>query len=210
MEYIPHIISLEAWIEEFRNSIIYYNPLREDVTFLNQKYGNIAYEIYEFIFAPLSPHLEGKSLTIVPGGILGYLPFEALLTNIPEIAENYQTHPYLINDYQISYNYSAFLLKEKFVQESESNTHNFLGIAPRFDSPLHATPAGSRTYELGTLRYNIPEVERIRNLMGGDIFIDSAATESNFRRTAPNYQIIHGAVISQLDVYEIHKDILRM
>ncbi|RMG83278.1 MAG: tetratricopeptide repeat protein, partial [Bacteroidetes bacterium] len=34
LEYIPKILPVEAWVEEFRNSIVQYNPLREDIHFL--------------------------------------------------------------------------------------------------------------------------------------------------------------------------------
>lgn len=217
MEYIPKNIPLEAWIEEFRNSIIYFSPLREDIRYLSQKYSNLAYELYEYLFAPIHDLVKEKSLTIVPGGILGYLPFEALLSELPEKSDSYRTHPYLINEFTISYNYSAFLLKEKYRPRKNDYSGNFLGIAPRFDSPLHATPAGSRTYELGALQYNIPEVEAIRDLMGGEIYIDSLATENNFRKKAKNYQILHLAThgkandqssdYSFLAFYELQDDI---
>ncbi|RMG80295.1 MAG: CHAT domain-containing protein, partial [Bacteroidetes bacterium] len=135
--------------------------------------------------------VRGRDLTIVPGGILGYLPFEALLTQAPETAGNYQTHPYLIKAFNISYNYSAVLLRDKMLSTTAAPTNDFLGMAPRFDDVVNVQPAGSRTYELGALNYNIPEVKNIYALMGGTVFLDSLATEANFRENAGRYNIIH-------------------
>ncbi|MDF1867548.1 MAG: CHAT domain-containing protein [Saprospiraceae bacterium] len=217
MLYIPKIYPLEAWVEELRGTIVQYNPLIENISMINQKYVNIANELYKLLFAPLNDLVKDKSLIIVPGGILGYLPFEALLTELPDTAENYRSHPYLVNEYQISYSYSAFLFKEKFNTKKNQYRGNFLGIAPRFDTPLKANPNGSRTYELGALQYNIPEVENISAIMGGKVYIDSLATEQNFRNAASDYQILHLAThgkandqssdYSFLAFYEIEDDI---
>ncbi len=191
MEYIPKLFPLEAWVEEFRNSIIFYNPLREDIAYLNQKYVNLANELYELLFVPVSQLLAGKKLIIVPGGMLGHLPFEALLTAAPEKNNTFQSFPYLINKYSISYSYSALLHKEMSLGGINKPGKQFLGFAPRFDTILAASPAGSRTYELGALEYNIPEVKAIAELMDGSQFLDSMATENRFLDTASHFQIIH-------------------
>jgi len=49
-------------------------------------------------------------LTIIPDGVLGYLPFDALLTNKKDTT--FKAFPYLIHQYEINYSYSATLLQE--------------------------------------------------------------------------------------------------
>ena len=189
--YMSNPNPMEAWVDEFRNSIRYYNPLREDIALVNQKYVNLGVEFYDLLIAPIEELIQNKSLILVPGGYLGYLPFEALLKEEPKDLNDFQAYPYLIHDYSISYTYSAILHKEMMKANDNKPQNQFLGFAPRFDTVVAANPAGSRTYELGALEYNIPEVEAIGALMDGSQFLGSQATEANFLDTAFAFQIIH-------------------
>ena len=68
---------------------------------------------------------------IILAGNLGYVPFEALLTE-PVEGTNYRDMPYLLNDYSIGYCYSATLLHEMQAKEHIPEKI-FLGFAPEFD-----------------------------------------------------------------------------
>ena len=69
---------------------------------------------------PIENYIKGKSLIIIPDGILATIPFEALLTDIPENDKiDYRNLPYLIREYPIDYAYSATLLfSECFAKKS--------------------------------------------------------------------------------------------
>lgn len=181
---------LEAWIEEFRNSIYNYNPTDPNLDFLNQKYANIGYELYRILFQPIEPALAGKSLVIVPGGVLGYLPFEALLTELLQTDDDFSHHPYLLNRYQISYSYSATLLKE-MSQKGDRASHGLLAIAPKFDQQKTLVPSDPRQIELGKLEHNREEAEAVCSIVGGSLLADSLATEQAFYDLAPKYSVLH-------------------
>lgn len=77
-------------------------------------YAEQAYALYQDL---LKPVIESKvdqfqRLIIVPDDVLGYLPFDALLTTDTIAPGQYKDFDYLGRSYPISYCYSAALLKE--------------------------------------------------------------------------------------------------
>lgn len=192
---IPKEFPLEAWVEEFRNSIYQYNPTSKEIEFLNQKYTNLGFELYQLLFEPIRPLLTGNQVVILPGGVLGYLPFDALLASAPEVNDNYDTHDYLLRHYQFSYSYSATLHKEMLGRSTGWEKGGFVGFAPSYGGDsLNLRSNDPWRAVLGNLTYNKPEVQQIQRIMGGTAYLDSAATEHRFLETAPNAGILHLAV----------------
>ena len=188
---IPKEFPLEVWVEEFRNSIYRYNPLSKEAEYLNQKYANIGFELYQLIFEPVKPFLKTKDVVIIPGGVLGYLPFDAMLSTPTEDYDNFDHHPYLIQDYQFSYCYSASLLKEMTGQRDGWRRGGFVAFAPSYSGDSLTIRSDPWRAILGQLRFNITESLAIQEIMGGKVFKDSSATEANFRRFAPRAGILH-------------------
>ncbi len=143
-----------------------------------------AHSLYQDLVAPLGD--LPKRLVIVPDGILNYLPFDVLLTELPQYATNYQSHSYLLNDKQISYEYSATLRMQKRKKTSKRN--NFVGFAPYYKQ--HSTLA---TRGIGDLKYNIAEVDSIKFLFGGISFVGDEAVKQNFRNQCGHASIVHFA-----------------
>ncbi|MCF8245134.1 MAG: tetratricopeptide repeat protein [Saprospiraceae bacterium] len=192
---IPKEFPLESWVEEFRNSIFQYNPASKDVEYLSQKYVNLGYELYELLFQPIRSHLTGNQVVILPGGVLGYLPFDALLATPPDEYGSFDTHDYLIKQYQFSYSYSATLHKEMVGRNVGWRKGGFVGFAPSYGGDsLNLRRNDPWRAVLGNLKFNKPEVVNIQQIMGGKIYLDSAATEQNFMRFAPDAGILHLAV----------------
>jgi CHAT domain-containing protein/Tfp pilus assembly protein PilF len=192
---IPNEFPLEAWVQEFRNSIYRFNPAGEEVDFLSQKYTNLGYELYQLLFEPVQSKLTGNQVVVLPGGVIGYLPFDALLASPPDDYGAYDTHDYLIKHYQFSYSYSATLHKEMLGRNSNWRRGGFVAFAPSYggdslnmrrDDPWRAV--------LGNLKFNQSEVKSIKDIMGGQVFLDTAATELNFTKAAPDAGILHLAV----------------
>jgi CHAT domain-containing protein/Tfp pilus assembly protein PilF/predicted negative regulator of RcsB-dependent stress response len=182
---------LEIWVEEFRNSIYRYNPLSKELEYLNQKYTNIGYELYQLIFEPVKSLLKNKDLVIIPGGVLGYLPFEALLSVQVDDYNDFDDNPYLIKDYQFSYCYSATLLKEMTRKRDGWRRGGFIAFAPSYSGDSLTLRSDPWRAILGQLRFNITESLAIQRIMGGRVFKGSAASEANFRRFAPKSGILH-------------------
>ncbi|MEJ2506613.1 MAG: CHAT domain-containing protein [Ignavibacteriaceae bacterium] len=99
------------------------------------EYLNTSFSLYETLFKPIGKILSNISkVYIIPDGILNYLPFEILLTqNIKSNNPDFSSLPYLINKYDISYQFSASLLNEMNLHSRKGREGKFIGIAPIFD-----------------------------------------------------------------------------
>lgn len=139
-----------------------------------------------------------QELIIVPGGILGYLPFELLD----------HKGDYLLEHFTISYNYSASLLELLLEKSDRKATHFFGGFAPQytFDPAQSAEPAledRSISQLVRKGHYNLPgarkEVQQIAALLDGDAILGAAATEARFKEIAVDYKVLHLAMHSLLE-----------
>jgi CHAT domain-containing protein len=180
---VPLDFALEKHITQLRESIYAYasaSGTAADIA--NNKYIESARLLYEKLIKPLEIYHLPEKLIIVPSGALSYIPFEALLTAVPSDNFSFKHFPYLLNRYQISYNYSAGLLR--YTQEltrKKNIKQEVAAFAPTFS-------ASSR---FGELLFNKKEAEAVIRTMGGQLFSDTAATIAAFRRTAPLYAVLH-------------------
>jgi len=96
-------------------------------------YANYAHELYELLLGPLrkSAQPNPERLMIIPDDVLGYLPFDALLSSKPEEIGAYKAYNYTgvgENGYQIGYCYSAALLKEMRSHQRKANGDQLLAF----------------------------------------------------------------------------------
>lgn len=143
-----------------------------------------SYALYHRVFRPLQKALQGTTaLLIIPDGPLSYLPFEALLSKMPQNPAYFKTHPYLLRQYAIQYNYSGSLAWELC---RKSRPHwlkpGVLSMAPEFKE---------HTLGLGPLYNNQKEASQVGQLWGGKVILGQAATLSQFLQLAPKRNILH-------------------
>lgn len=151
-----------------------------------------SHELYQSLMAPIIDQFElAEQLIIIPDGVLGYLPFELLLTELPNDNFLFGQHAYLLKDYEISYAYSAALLLEMQERRHGISPQQFLAFAPSFESADASRGVEQSRAGLGALKYNALEVEALQKMMQGEIYTGVHATRDNFYEQAPNYQIIH-------------------
>ena len=97
-------------------------------------YSVAAYDLYEKLIKPVAKKLNGTSLTIIPHDKLSYIPFDALLTQLPDTSVmNFRNLNYLVRDYAINYSYSATLLYDYFDQKKRSSK-SLLVFSPLYNS----------------------------------------------------------------------------
>ena len=158
-------------------------------------YEKNAVLLYQSLFAPLKAIPGGlpARLVLAPDGVLGYLPFDALLTAAPAEKGKYRQYPYLLRDHQIAYAYAARLLTEQ--REKPARRHadkQWIAFSPHFESgKTGKAEAPDLREDLGFLAHSKPEVSGIRKLVGGDVFLDARATEAHFKQYAPQYRVVH-------------------
>lgn len=159
-------------------------------------YAARAYELYKKLVLPA---WKGDSLPerliIIPDGILGYLPFEALLYSPPSGQQRFKQLPYLLKKMAISYAFSVAVLHENEKPKVNSTTKTFLGVAPGFE----------KSKRFPVLIHSGAEVDAIRSMLGGDVLKASLAEKDTFKSIAGNYRVIHlsthAAVLDSLLLY---------
>jgi len=174
-------------VRTMRQSIFKWRPKGEEADENLEAYQRTATFLYDRLLRPFE-HILPEKLIIVPGGVLGYLPFEALLEESPQSGDGFAQYSYLINKKQISYAYSATLLKEML--KDRNTGREVLGFAPSFGMYDRDSLPDNLPY-LKALKHNEAEVKAINELLGGRIFTGSDATLQTFLEIAPLYKILH-------------------
>jgi CHAT domain-containing protein len=174
-------------------------------------YTNAAFELYQRIVSPVS-HLLTSDLVIIPDGVLGYVPFEALIKSKPEKLNQFGTYPYMINDHTISYNYSATLWNEmKSKKHKKEPSKSLVAFAPFYegsytvldstinlvfdtlpdgrDTTIFQDIVSRKTY--ASLPSSGIEAGTASKLYKGDYFVNSDATEQKFYDVAGDYRMVH-------------------
>ncbi len=209
--------ALDSLVEAMRTGM--YSPFsspdkKDSLVLFTKRYTGAATTLYDKLVAPVKSLLRG-SVVIVPDGALGYIPFDALLTDNPKDISKPQNFNYLMKDHKISYCYSATILRDmvnkKHRQEPKSP---FLAMAPYFKgdtasiksdtldalASLNDTrPPDVRGNALKPLPSSGEEVTRLQRIMGGEAIIGAAATEDNFTKKASDARIIHLSTHGKMD-----------
>jgi CHAT domain-containing protein len=132
-------------------------------------FTNISYQLYRLIFENMN--LPAGRLIISPDG--KYFPFEALITNP-------QSRNYFLNDYAVSYTYSARYLLNNFQSNTMSRRHCFFGIAPvEFSDSLPALTGSDES------------LKKMKNYFSNStMLLHHQATKNNFLNQFTDYRII--------------------
>ena len=204
---LPRDTSLETQTQDLLGSLE--NP-KKNV----EGYASNAHAIYQSLLEPILDNLP-KRLIISPDGILNYLPFDALLTELPK-HERFNEYPYLINDYTISYTYSATLLDEMQNKTFKKQPKKqLLAFAPSFGEGVANDTTSSSTFSLlnmtnfipsflrssvlKPLIHNIPEVKAISKYTRSKSFTKTEATKDAFLKNAPSYAWLHLSTHAKAD-----------
>ena len=158
-------------------------------------YSVAAYGLYEKLIQPVAKKLNGTSLTIIPHDKLSYIPFDALLSQMPDTSVmNFRNLNYLVRDYAINYSYSATLLYDYFDQKKRSSK-NLLVFSPMYDSHESRTdPETAIPHFLSPLPGAKDEVKGISKFVSAVSFVDKLAQENTFKEKAPEFDILHLAM----------------
>ncbi len=200
---IPVDSSFYSSIGEFRKLLA--SPmLNSNIRTDFDNFKRIGNKLYALLFQPVRQYLISDKLLISSDNILTYIPFEAIPGPVSSPDENlhYGNLPYLMNDFRISYTYSATFMAE-FPEPDFSLLNTAIAFAPEYnyrlniDSLLSARHSGNT--QLPDLPFAREEAEFITGLTGGTLYEGAAATESVFKSEAGNYDIIHLAMHTLLN-----------
>ena len=144
--------------------------------------------LYKKLIAPLLGENGLKKITIIPDGLLNYIPFGALNTD-------FQGLNYLLDKCTVSYTSSATLLDKLTGKSTAKNS--VLAFAPGFDDPT--TVAYREGGRLTPLPNAAREIKAIAAYFPEKGFTGSTATLSNFRSQASAYSMVHLATHALVD-----------
>lgn len=135
---------------------------------------------------------------LIPDGVLGYIPFDALLTKtISKAHENqFQHYPYLGLEQTICYAFSATFLHELMQSKTQAKENQLLAFAPSFHQQNQQkeemiNPVFAQRSSLSPLLFNQSEVKKIKEQFAGMVYQNSTANKTNFIQEAPNYRYLH-------------------
>lgn len=141
-------------------------------------YVTAASKLYEYLVGPAD--LAGiEKLIIIPDGLLGFLPFEALLTK-PVDHTNLETLPYLIRDYEIRLSFSATILEQQ--TSGQVGEGRLMAFAPF---------AESGSGEFAALPYTAKEISFLRKIISGSFYQSQKARKSLLNQWSDRYSILH-------------------
>ena len=126
-------------------------------------------------------------LTIIPDGNLNRISFDAFITAMPDTSYlDYQGLDYLVKRFDISYAFSSGILV------SDNSLAKSLGKKQVLGLSYGSSDSNSNSFV--SLQGANRELGAIKKLYRGRYLKDQKATESCFKKYAPDYQIIHLAL----------------
>lgn len=198
---------LKQSIKTFRRALSSYTSLINDEKKAYKVYIKSAYWFYENLLEVALKGKEVEHLIIVADGELGHLPFETFLTKdmINQGDLTYPKLPFLLKNYNISYNYSATLWKENLKLSSQTNNGKMLACASSYP-PIDSSLVGIRLpyfYELRSDLQALPaaqkEIAALSKDFEGTFLWNDSTNEHFFKENAADYAVIHLAMHGILD-----------
>ncbi len=142
-------------------------------------YLSTAHELYQALFAKVlnAANAHATNIMVVPDGLLGYLPFDALVTSFKGSTTSFGKVDFLIKKHGLHYGYSANVLLQQLENHREKG--QLLRVMPRF-------AAGERG--LSPLEYSDEETAGVRSWQSLD---GQLATKASFLQMASKCRLIH-------------------
>lgn len=187
---------LDQAVKALRESIYGYVLTPSDS--LIKAYGDGAYQLYEKLLHPISSYLPYR-VTIIPDGLLEYLPFEALLTAKADPNSSFRAWPYCLRKYSFCYAHSVLSLDEMRQRQNRPKYRQVLAIAPSFSPALAVRSSEERRRSFGVLEDNLAEVAGIRDLFPAKTLVGPEATVESFKALAGDYAVLHLATHAKAD-----------
>ena len=185
----------DKMITGLRNSL-FYNEINT--------YVNTAGKLSKALLPPLPAAID--HLIVIPTGRMGVVPFEALFSRSVKGVPDYNSLPYLVNDYSIRYEFSAGLILQKHTEASPSTASPSILLCAPVDFPDNRG--------LGTLPGTEEEVIDISRLfkdqnLKSETFIKTKADEDLVKSASiKGYKYLHFATHGIVD--EQHPELSRI
>jgi CHAT domain-containing protein len=163
-----------------------------------ENYQNTGYRLYQKVIEPIRPYLISNKLLISPDNILSYIPFETLPASvIPGERILYSQLNYLMNEFDISYTYSATFMAET-VRSDSHLSNSLIAFAPNYFEPIDVNSVFLNRQvvdgKLPDLPYARQEAEYVASVTNGKLYENDDAKKNVYKTESHKYDIIHLAM----------------
>lgn len=186
--------SLSALTTDFQRSVYLYNPSIS----IGDNYAQTAFALHNRLVAPIADLLSERVI-IIPDGQMGYIPFAALIDELPSDYKSFQNYAYLVKKHQFSYVHSAALFANYYGTNQGNGSKNLLAIAPSFTNSQPIALRSSGQQIQGNLKFNVEESRTVTEHWNGDLVIAETATKEYFLAEASEYNFLHLSTHGQAD-----------
>ena len=201
---------LKKEIRSLRKALSNYSFIVKQEEEAYQLFANKAEMFYNVLLREALQGKDADNLIIVTDGELGHIPFEVFLVEpAPQTTRNYKELHYLINDYNISYNYSATLWKENLQATHETNNAQLLACAAAYPKIDSLELYKQRPFHMAQLRDNLDplpaaqeEIKALSESFQGSFLQKNETNEAYFKQNAHKYGVIHLAMHGILNARE--------
>lgn len=166
-----------------------------------KKFCTHSNQLYKTLIAAVFPDKVPPRLLFVPDAGLSYIPLETLISELPnEQGADFRKPDYLIKHAKVAYAYSATLWLENISQKKATKPKfAVLAIAPEYQNKKNKSMRGDRDWKkirenLGNLDGAAAEVQWLQKNYTGLFLFGKDASETAFRKEAPDYAILHLAM----------------
>lgn len=160
----------------------------------SKKFCLASNQLFKILILPFRDQIQNKKITIIPDGKLSYIPFDALLENLPDTSKTIEFNQlsYLIRNYSINYSNSANLLF-KLTTANKKTKIKALAFAPEYNDG-DVIEIDNQYFSLIPLPGVQREVAQISKIINTKVFKGVDATEENFRKHVEKYDLLHLAM----------------
>jgi CHAT domain-containing protein len=170
--------------------------------------------LYEKLIGSVRQFLISDKLVISPDNTLSNIPFEVIPIPGKEPGNEimYRNLRYIMDDYRISYAYSATLMAET-VNFHSGIFNKTISFAPAYDNNLIidslTNPSKKEILRIKDLPYAREEARFVSAVTNGRLFEGSGALESVFKNEADKYDLVHLAMHTLLnDRFPMHSKMI--
>lgn len=171
---------IDHHIEQFNRSMRGNEPAR---------FFEASHHLYQELIEPLEENLPEK-LIVVPHQQLNVLSFDALVKSAPDEAELFNKAHYLVEDYLLTYAFSADLFFKSTEYRASNDYQETIGAFAPWDQETADQGIFTRG-GMGALYHSSKEIEQIKDIASAATFKGSYVTKENFLQRAEDFNIIH-------------------
>lgn len=181
----------DNWKESVNNflDILTTSPQNSDRSDQLQYFTNTAHQLYNFLLGDVIPTLPNsvKHLIIIGDNELNFLPFGVLAEEPFNQTQTFNSIPYLLHKYSISYDVSVSSYMESKIIKRKNHSLNYIGFSPLYEDQNKDLP------------YTRAKIEEISDMYNGKSIVNQKIQVNDILKHSKGAQILHFGMHGEID-----------